>query len=93
MDTEIFFYTSLITKPSTWYNPPTSTSTNTTYHSTYIGTKPTPFNVVFSWEDKSVNISLKNGNDIFKLANVFMKWLDNNEIEYNIKTKKQRKKK
>jgi hypothetical protein len=80
----------------------TSTSAKTTYHNSnigignqfvYQGIKPTPSNVVFSWEDKSVDVSLKNGNDIFKLANAFMEWLDKNEIEYNVKTKDKRKKK
>ena len=47
----------------------------------------------FSWDNKSVDVSLKNGNDIFKLANAFMEWLDKNEIEYNVKTKDKRKKK
>jgi len=78
-----------IKSPNTiWYTP--TTSTNTTYHSTYIGTKPIPFNVEFSWDNKSVDIRLKNGNDIFKLANAFMEWLDANEIEYDVKTKKKK---
>jgi len=55
--------------------------------------KPTPFHINFSWDDKTVDIALKNGNDIFKLANAFMEWLDANEIEYDIKTKRQKKKK
>jgi len=88
-------------KPSTWIYPPPSTSTDisTTYHNSnivgnqfvYQGVKPTPFNINFSWDGKEVDVSLKNGNDIFKLANAFMKWLDANEIEYNVKTKKQKK--
>jgi len=84
-------------KPSTWIYPPPSTSTNisTTYHNSNIvgnqGVKPTPFNIKFAWDNKEVDVSLKNGNDIFKLANAFMKWLDANEIEYNVKTKKQKK--
>jgi len=90
-------------KPSTWYGPLTSTSTNisTTYHNSnivgnqfvYQGAKPTPFNIKFAWDNKEVDVSLKNGNDIFKLANTFMEWLDANEIEYDVKTKRQRKKK
>jgi hypothetical protein len=75
-----------------------ATSTNTAYNpnigNTFIyQTTPTPFNIRFSWDDKEVDISLKDGNDIFKLANKFMKWLDMNKIEYNVKTKNKRKKK
>ena len=73
-----------------------ATSTNTAYNpnigNTFIyQTTPTPFNIRFSWDDKEVDISLKDGNDIFKLANKFMKWLDMNEIEYNVKTRKWKK--
>ena len=75
-----------------------ATSTNTAYNpnigNTFIyQTTPSPFNIRFSWDDKEVDISLKDGNDIFKLANKFMKWLDMNKIEYNVKTKNKRKKK
>ena len=78
-----------------------TTSTNTAYYPNvgnqfvYNGASivPSPFNITFSWDDKTVNVSLKNGNDIFRLANAFMEWLDTNEIEYNVKTKGKRKKK
>lgn len=75
-----------------------TTSTNTAYYPN-IGnnfvydTTPTPFHINFSWDGKTVDVCLKNGNDIFKLANMFMEWLDTNEIEYNVKTKGKRKKK
>ena len=75
-----------------------ATSTNTTYYPN-IGnqfvydTTPTPFHINFSWDGKIVDVTLKDGNDIFKLANAFMEWLDTNEIEYNVKTKGKRKKK
>jgi hypothetical protein len=74
-----------------------ATSTNTAYNpnigNTFIyQTTPTPFNIRFNWDDKEVDISLKDGNDIFKLANKFMEWMDMNEIEYNVKTKGKRKK-
>ena len=74
-----------------------STSSNTAYNpnigNTFIyQTTPTPFNIRFSWDNKEVDISLKDGNDIFKLANAFMEWLDTNEIEYNVKTNGKRKK-
>lgn len=76
-----------------------TTSTNTAYYPNignqfvYQGSGPTPFHINFSWDGKTVDVCLKNGNDIFKLANAFMKWLDTNKIEYNIKTTGKRKKK
>jgi hypothetical protein len=73
-----------------------ATSTNTTplyTNYTYKPPQSSPFSLSFHWEDKSVNISLKNGNDIFKLANAFMEWLDKNEIEYEVKTSGKKKKK
>ena len=75
-----------------------TTSTNTAYYPN-IGnqfvydTTPTPFHIGFNWEGKSVTVALKDGNDIFRLANAFMEWLDTNKIEYNVKTKGKRKKK
>jgi TATA-box binding protein (TBP) (component of TFIID and TFIIIB) len=75
------------TSTSTYYNP----NIGNTY--IYQGNTPTPFSINFSWDGKSVNISLKNGNDIFKLANAFMEWLDKNEIEYEVKTSGKKKKK
>ena len=75
------------------------TSTHTTYASNigntfiYQGYDPTPFNIKFNWDGKEVDIRLKNGNDIFKLANAFMEWLSKNEIEYEVKTSGKRKKK
>lgn len=79
----------------------TTTNTNTAFYPNInnqyvyntIGVEPIPFHINFSWDGKSVDVSLKNGNDIFKLANAFMEWLDKNEIEYNVKTKGKRKKK
>ena len=75
-----------------------ATSTNTAYipnigNQFVYDTTPTPFHINFSWDGKIVDVTLKDGNDIFKLANVFMEWLDTNEIEYNVKTKGKRKKK
>ena len=75
-----------------------TTSTNTAYYPNIgnnfvYNTTPTPFHINFSWDGKTVDVCLKNGNDIFKLANAFMEWLDTNEIEYNVKTKGKRKKK
>jgi hypothetical protein len=60
---------------------------------TFKGTKvqPSTFNIIFSWENRDVTISLKEGNDVFKLADAFTKWLDDNDIKYDIKTKGGRK--
>lgn len=72
-----------------------NTTITSNIHPNYIYTspsKPSPFNIKFSWGDKEVNVSLKTGDDIFKLANAFMEWLDKNDIEYNIKTKGRKKK-
>ena len=74
-------------------------NTHTAYYNPNIGnqfvydTTPTPFHINFRWDDKEVDVSLKNGNDIFKLANAFMDWLDKNEIDYSVKTKGRKKKK
>ena len=73
-----------------------ATSTNTAYvpnigNQFVYNTTPTPFHINFSWDGKTVDVTLKNGNDIFKLANAFTKWLDKNKIEYNIKTSKRNK--
>ena len=76
----------------------TATSTNTAYTpnigNQFIYSGPSleqqPFNIRFNWNNKEVVVSLKDGNDVFKLANKFMKWLDMNEIEYNVKTSKRK---
>jgi len=65
----------------------TTSSTNTT--KPYIYHKE-PFNIIFEWNGKQVGVSLKNGNDLFKLAKVFINTLEINNIEYNIKTNKKR---
>ena len=75
-----------------------TTSTNTAYYPNIgnqfvYNTTPTPFHINFSWDGKTVDVTLKDGNDIFRLANAFMEWLDTNKIEYNVKTKGKRKKK
>ena len=74
-----------------------TTSTNTAYYPNignqfvYQGSDPTPFHINFSWDGKTVDVTLKNGNDIFKLANAFTKWIDKNKIEHSIKTSKRKK--
>lgn len=77
------------------------TSSGTTTHTTISNPytynpgytiNPTPFNIAFEWQGKQVDVSLKNGNDIFKLVKVFINMLEENNIEYNIKTKNRKKK-
>ena len=75
------------TDTSTYYNP------NIGNQFVYQSTPPTPFHINFSWDGKIVDVTLKDGNDVFKLANAFMKWLDANEIEYSVKTKGKKRKK
>ena len=48
----------------------------------------TPFNIRFSYEGKSVNVSLLKGNDIFKLAELFQNILSENGIEHDVETSK-----
>jgi hypothetical protein len=44
-----------------------------------------PFGITFSYGNKSINISIVKGNDIFKIAELFKNMLGKHEIEYNIK--------
>jgi len=43
-----------------------------------------PFNINFTWESRSITVSLVNGEDVLQLANVFAKMLANAGIEYTI---------
>jgi len=45
-------------------------------------TSDTPFGVHFVWKDKLVTIRLKHGEDVFKLADKFCEFLEQNGIEY-----------
>jgi hypothetical protein len=47
-----------------------------------------PFNITFSHGGKSVNISLVNGSDVFRLAEVFQNILTENAIEHEVETSK-----
>jgi hypothetical protein len=49
-----------------------------------------PFSMSFSWDKKEVQITLKDGNDILKIAKLLTEMLDKNNIEYNLKTRKQK---
>ena len=75
------------TSTHTYFNP------NIGNQFVYNTPPPTPFHINFSWDGKTVDVTLKNGNDIFKLANAFMEWLDKNEIDYSVKTKGKKRKK
>lgn len=41
-----------------------------------------PFNITFSWNKESIKIQLKNGEDLFKIAYLFSKFLTKNEIDH-----------
>lgn len=43
-----------------------------------------PFHITFNWNEESITIQLKNGEDLFKIAHLFTKFLTKNEIEYII---------
>ena len=45
-----------------------------------------PFSVTFSWQYNSITVRLKNGEDIFKLANIFSNMLTENGIENTVET-------
>ena len=47
--------------------------------------KEIPFGINFVWQEKHINITLKNGEDVIKLAREFANFLDNAKIEYEIK--------
>ena len=87
--------TTITTTGTPNWNLTSGTTANTIINNPYLYTgmtiEPTPFNISFVWDDKDVSIKLKNGNDIFKLARIFTEILDNNNIEYDIKTNKKRK--
>jgi hypothetical protein len=46
--------------------------------------EPQPFGITFYWQDKSIKITLKNGEDTLKLGREFANFLDNVKIEYTI---------
>jgi hypothetical protein len=79
--------TTTTTGTSTSYTTLTPNYNNLTISPSF---QPSAFSLSFSWDDRTVNISLKKGNDVFKLAKAFMKMLDNEGIEYDIKTNKKR---
>jgi hypothetical protein len=43
-----------------------------------------PFNITFTWNKETIKIDLKKGNDLFKIAFLFSKFLNKNGIEHNI---------
>jgi hypothetical protein len=46
--------------------------------------EPLPFAITFSWKDNYTKIQLVNGDDVFKLADIFSKMLTENNIEHKI---------
>ena len=46
--------------------------------------QPIPFGITFTWKDKNVRITLKDGEDVIKLAKEFAIFLDNAKIEYTL---------
>ena len=51
---------------------------------TKLAIQPTPFSMTFSWQDDQVTVKLVNGEDVFKLADIFSKMLTENNIEHKI---------
>jgi hypothetical protein len=49
-----------------------------------ISLEPTPFSITFSFKDNYTEIQLVNGDDVFKLADIFSKMLTENNIEHKI---------
>jgi hypothetical protein len=46
--------------------------------------EPSPFAITFSWKGNYTTIQLVNGDDVFKLADIFSKMLTENNIEHKI---------
>ena len=46
--------------------------------------EPTPFAITFNWKDNYTTVQLINGDDVFKLADIFSKMLTENNIEHKI---------
>lgn len=46
--------------------------------------KEDPFNITFNWNKESIKIQLTNGEDLFKIAYLFSKFLDKNDINHTI---------
>ena len=74
-------------------NKGTTTNADGKYSLSVPGSSSKIIYTFVSYESKEVSVSLKNGEDIFRLAKVFMKILEDNNIEYNIKTKGKKSKK
>jgi len=43
-----------------------------------------PFNITFTWNKESIKIQLTNGEDLFKIAYLFSKFLDKNDINNTV---------
>lgn len=60
------------------------TKTNKLMKNATLNFEPLPFGINFYWKEKHINITLKNGDDVLKLAREFANFLDNAKIEYEI---------
>lgn len=52
-----------------------------------INQPPQPFNINFYWKEKTVEITLQNGEDIFKIAEALQILLDEIEVPYIVTEK------
>jgi hypothetical protein len=50
-----------------------------------INIPPNPFSISFAWQNASVTVELKNGEDILKLAHILSLMLTENGIEHKVK--------
>ena len=46
-----------------------------------------PFSITFTWKEKSIKITLQNGEDILKIAEAFKILLDEIEVSYIVSEK------
>jgi hypothetical protein len=49
-----------------------------------INLEPIPFGITFTWKNKDVKITLKNGEDVIKLGREFANFLDKIHIEHTV---------
>jgi len=53
--------------------------------SIYLDSQDAPFSVFFMWKDEMVTVTLKKGEDIFKLAKAYENLLKKQGIPYTVK--------
>jgi hypothetical protein len=56
----------------------------------HLGSKINPenFSITFAWNDIRKTITLKNGEDVLKLSTIYMRLLNENNIEFDLSTEK-----